>query len=148
MILSGNKIIHEIQCGAIHITPFHIENVNPDSYDISIGDALNYYEDNAVLSDLKTDSVINRMIPGCGFVLKKNKFYFAESMETIISNHYVPILHNRSGVARKGMFVHITADLMQLYHNGKVMLQLFPEYDIRIYSYQKIAQISFWNVWY
>ena len=89
---------------------------------------------------------VEAVIPETGFLLRKNKFYFAMSKEVIKTDHYVPILHNRSGVARKGLFTHITADLMQVKHDGKVMLQLLPFADTVIYPNETIAQISFWKI--
>jgi dCTP deaminase len=145
--LSGKKLIEEMQKNKIIITPFKPENVNPNSYDISIGSALNFYESDAALEAGDDSKAVRVNIPDSGIVLKKHKFYFAESFETVISDNYVPMLHNRSGVARKGLFIHITADLLQLHHKGTIKLQLYPEYDIKISAFQKIAQISFWEVY-
>lgn len=40
MILSGNKIIEEYSKGNIRIVPFDYNSVNPDSYDLSLGDSV------------------------------------------------------------------------------------------------------------
>lgn len=67
------------------------------------------------------------------------------SKEKIQTEYFVPLLHNRSGVARKGLFTHITADLLQINHNGHVLIQLFALSDTIIYPEQIVSQISFWK---
>ena len=145
MILTGNEITNAIKQNKIIITPFCDNHINPNSYDISIGKTINYYPENKVLDINVENEFITEEIPVSGFILKKNKFYFAFSKEKIQTEYYVPILHNRSGVARKGLFTHITADLLQLNHNGSILIQLFAISDTVIYPEQVIAQISFWK---
>ena len=145
MILTGNGIRNAIGQKKILITPFNDNHINPNSYDISIGKTISYYHDNKTL-DMKIESkYITKKIPKSGFVLKKNKFYFAMSKEKIQTEYFVPLLHNRSGVARKGLFTHITADLLQINHNGHVLIQLFALSDTIICPEQIVSQISFWK---
>ena len=147
MVLTGNEIKKNVSKGNIIITPYDEKNINPNSYDISIGTTISYYEDNVVLDVNEEPKIITATITDEGFKLKRNKYYFAESHEKIIVKDLVPILHTKSGVARKGMFSHITADLLQVTHDGTVLLQIFPTMDIIIYPHQRIAQLSFWKVW-
>lgn len=147
MILTGNEIKKNTEGGIIRITPFNENHINPNSYDLSIGNTICYYHNDIVLNALGHNNIITEAITSDGLVLKRNKFYFAESHERIMVDNLVPLLHTKSGVARKGLFAHITADLLQLSHNGTVLLQLYPTTDIVIYPYQKIAQISFWKIW-
>ncbi len=145
MILTGDEIRKEVMQKRIIITPFCDNRINPNSYDISIGKTINYYRDEDILDVKYEPQYITKDIPESGFLLKKNKFYFAMSKEKIQSDYFVPILHNRSGVARKGLFTHITADLLQINHNGYVLIQLFALTDIVIYPGQIVSQISFWK---
>ena len=56
------------------------------------------------------------------------------------------MLHSKSGIARIGLFVHITADLLNVGHKGRVLLQLYPTNDTKVYHKQRIGQISFWMI--
>lgn len=144
MILTGNEIRQAVQMGNLIIRPFLDEHINPNSYNIAIGDTVFYYPEGSIMNSDQDCLPVEQKIPHTGLLLKRNKFYYAMSRETICSNYYVPLLHNRSGVARKGLFTHITADLQQLHHNGTVMLQLLPYADTMIYPRLQIAQLSFW----
>jgi dCTP deaminase len=147
MILTGTEIKKAVLNKHLIIYPFDEDNINPNSYNISIGNSVLCYPEGITL-DTNCDCLpVEYTISKYGMVLKKNKFYFAMSKETVCSDYYVPILHNRSGVARKGLFTHITADLQQLHHNGKIMLQLLPYADTVIYPYLQIAQLSFWVIY-
>ena len=145
MILTGKEIINQVKEKNITIKPFDEQNINPDSYDISLGNYIYCYEDSD-LDAFKKNRVKKIEIGKNGYKLKKNKFYFSYSDETISTNMFVPMLHSKSGIARIGLFVHITADLMNVGHNGKVLLQLYPTNDVIVYPNQKIGQVSFWMV--
>lgn len=145
MILSGNKIIDEYHRGNLKITPFNSDSVNPDSYDLSLDDYIYTYETD-IIDSWNPASATRLLIPDEGFVLKKGKYYYTYAKESVSSDMFVPILHNKSGVARKGLFTHITADLQQLHADGRILLQLYPTNDIRVFKNQKIVQVSFWCV--
>ena len=145
MILSGTKIIEEYLRGNLKIDPFNYDSVNPDSYDLSLDDFVYTYETD-IIDSLNPASAIQLPIPDEGFVLKKGKYYYTYAKESVNSDMFVPILHNKSGVARKGLFTHITADLQQLHGDGRILLQLYPINDIRVFKNQKIVQVSFWCI--
>lgn len=145
MILSGAKIIEEQFRGNLKINPFICDAVNPDSYDLSLDDFIYKYETD-IIDSHNPAPAIRLSIPDEGIVLKKGKYYYAYAKETVNSDMYVPILHNKSGIARKGMFTHITADLQQLHGDGRILLQLYPINDIKVFKNQKIVQVSFWCI--
>jgi dCTP deaminase len=63
------------------------------------------------------------IIPREGYVLKGRHFYLGHSAEEIGSDHYVPMLHCKSGIARLGLFIHVTADLIDIGSHGNLTLQ-------------------------
>ena len=144
MILTGNSIIDNHSDGSIKIEPFDISLVNPNSYDVRLGNKLRIYQDE-ILDTKKINSYDEIIIPESGYVLEKKCFYLGHTCESIGSNKYVPILHNKSGIARLGLFIHITADLIDLGFLGNLTLQLFPTLNIKVYPNMRIAQISFWQ---
>lgn len=145
MILSGTKIEEEYFRGNLKINPFNRDSVNPDSYDLSLDDFIYTYEAD-IIDSQNPAPTIRLPIPDEGIVLKRGKYYYAYAKEAVISDMFVPILHNKSGVARKGLFTHITADLQQLHGDGRILLQLYPINDIKVFKNQKIVQVSFWCI--
>lgn len=145
MILTGKAIAENVAIGKIDIHPFYPEHVNPNSYDVLLGEKLMVYTD-SVLDTAKSNAYEEILIPNEGLVLKKNHFYLGHTLNRIGSDHFVPVIHCKSGIARLGLFIHITADLIDIGFHGNLTLQLFPTHDIKVYPGMKIAQVSFWAV--
>ena len=143
MILSGHEIIKETLNGNIIISPFEKQQVTTNSYDVCLSDKLIRYTDE-VLDPKKKPNFEVIDIPPEGFLIKKNEFYLGSTDEKIGSEHYVPILHAKSGTARSGLFVHITADLIDIGSIGNLTLQLYSTLPVMVYPHMKIAQVSFW----
>ncbi|MBI3631284.1 MAG: dCTP deaminase [Candidatus Staskawiczbacteria bacterium] len=83
-------------------------------------------------------------IPKDGLVLGAGDFVLGHSNERIGSDFYVPLIHGKSGTARTGLFVHVTADLIDIGSHGVSTFQLYATLPIRLYSNMLIAQVSFW----
>ena len=145
MILSGKKIEEEVENGKIIISPFNKEDINPNSYNYTLGSTLKVYEDDILDSkcQLKTKTI---NIPDEGIVLEPNKLYLGCTEEVIGSDYYVPTITGRSSTGRLGLFVQITSDLVDIGFQGQLTLQLCATQPIRIYKGMKIGQIMFWNV--
>ncbi len=143
MILSGHKIIEEVLNGKINISPFTENNVTTNSYDVSLGENLIRYTDEVIDPKKKPNYELIK-IPKEGFLIEKNAFFLGSTLEEIGSNHYVPILHAKSGTARSGLFVHITADLIDIGSVGNLTLQMYSTLPVIVYPHMKIAQVSFW----
>jgi dCTP deaminase len=144
MILTGNKIKKEVKKGNIIIGDFDIENISTNSYDICLGNKIIKYTDD-ILDPKKENKYEEIIIPEDGLVLEKGSFRLGSSNEIIGSTKYVPIIHARSGIARLGLFVHVTADLIDIGSIGKITFQLHATVPIKIYPGLKIAQVSFWK---
>lgn len=71
MILTGKEIYNEVLQNRICIEPFSIQNINPNSFDISIGTTICFYEENATLDSTRENEFIEAEIPDMGFLLKK-----------------------------------------------------------------------------
>lgn len=50
MILTGSKIQKKVKQNKITITPFNEDCVNPNSYNVELGDYLKVYEDDILLN--------------------------------------------------------------------------------------------------
>ena len=145
MILSGPEIEKQVEKGKITIFPFDVKNINPNSYNFSLGKKIKIYTEKIL--DLKKKNKFKEIeIPENGLVLKPNKLYLGHIEEIIGSNNFVPIIKGRSSIARLGLFIVITADLIDLGAFGKWTMQLHAVQPVRIYSGMKIGQITFWKI--
>ena len=131
-------------CGEINISPFLEANVNPNSYNLRLGDELAEYCNDTL--DVSIDNPMRRsVIPTDGVVLRSDRIYLGHTVEFVGSDHFVPILRARSSTARLGLFVHVTADLIDLGSLGQLCLQLHAVQPIRLLPGMAIAQVTFWE---
>jgi len=144
MILTGNKIEQEVNTGKIIIDPFKSSNLSTNSYDLTLDDILLKYSEK-VLDPKKNNKYEEIKILQKGTILPKGSFHLGCSCEIIGSNHYVPIIHGKSGTARLGLFVHVTADLIDIGSIGTTTFQLYATLPVKVYPRMKIAQVSFWQ---
>lgn len=143
MILTGHEIRAQVLRHRIHIEPFHDHYITTNSYDVCLHHELIRYTD-PILDPRRKPGFETIRIPDDGFLLKKNEFVLGATHETIGSDFYVPIVHARSSIARLGLFVHITADLVDIGYRGRLTLQLYAIADVLLRHSTRIAQISFW----
>lgn len=143
MILTGEKIIAEIQKGKIEITPFDKKRITTNSYDLSLGKKIIRYKQDIIDPKYQV-SYEEIIIPEDGLVLNAGDFVLGHSKERIGSDFYVPLIHGKSGTARMGLFVHVTADLIDIGSHGVTTFQLYATLPVRLYPDMLIAQVSFW----
>ncbi len=143
MILTGNEIRKNVEDNRIQLSPFDNELIGTNSYDLCLSNELIVYEDEVL--DLKQEPKSKRLkIPEEGIELPANSFALGASTCNLGSDFYVPLIHGKSTTARAGLFVHITADLIDIGFHGRTTFQLYNVLPIRLYPNMKIAQVSFW----
>jgi len=143
MILTGNEIQKQVKKGKIIISPFQEQNVTTNSYDLTLGDRYLRYTDD-IIDPAKDNKYVIKKIPKKGLLLKKGDFILGHSVEKVGSTKYVPIIHARSGIARLGLFVHITSDLIDIGSIGNITFQLYATLPVKIYPFMRLGQVSFW----
>jgi dCTP deaminase len=143
VILTGTEIARQVDKGHIHIEPFDPLRCTTNSYDLALGRHLIVYREQ-ILDPREEPAYELREMPAQGYQLAPGDFVLAETAETFGSEHYVPMIHAKSGIARLGMFVHVTADLIDLGFIGQSTLQLFATLPVRIVPGMLIAQVTFW----
>ncbi len=144
MILTGPEIIKQVSKGSIMIDPFDVELINPNSYDFRLGNYLIRYT-SEVVSVLGNNNYEEVIIPESGLTLPAGSFFLGYTIQCIGSNEFVPIISAKSSIARLGLFVHVTANLIDLGFYGQFTLQLHPVLPIVVYPGMKIGQVSFWK---
>ena len=146
MILSGKKIDEEVKNNKIVIEPYNSDDINPNSYNYTLGSYVKVYKNYELDSKMKQEVEIIE-IPDEGLVLYPNKIYLGYTEEIIGSDYYVPFITGRSSTGRLGLFVQITSDLVDIGFKGKLTLQLHSTQPVRVYKGMKIGQIMFWKVY-
>ena len=169
--LTGEAIREAIKNGKIEIDPYDPENINPNSYNLRIGNQIatianNVFETvrcvpcpnpdgsiDAVLvdkkvghieSDLKKPVEYNtREIPEDGMMLYPNELYLVPTVERIHTDYYEPIITGRSSMGRLGIAVHQEAGFGDIGFDGNMTLQLKVTYPTIIYPYFLMAQVYF-----
>lgn len=143
MILTGAEIEQQVSQKNIVINPFDSANVGPNSYDFTLGSRMRTYVSD-VLDSRKENQTVEQTIPPEGIVLTPHKIALVNTVESIGSNHYVPIIRGRSSTGRMGLFIHITADIIDLGSINQLTLQLHAVVPIRIFPGMLIGQVTFW----
>ena len=146
MILSGKKIEEEVKNGKIIIEPFNKQNINPNSYNFTLGDYVKVYKNNLLDPKVKQETEII-MIPDDGLILYPDRIYLGFTQELFGSDYYVPIITGRSSTGRLGLFVQITSDLVDIGFHGHLTLQLHSTQPIKIYKGMKLGQVMFWKIY-
>ncbi|MFF5567700.1 dCTP deaminase [Streptomyces sp. NPDC012623] len=145
MILTGPEIHARVKSGEIEISPFAPAFLSPNSYDFHLGDTIGWYA-NKSLDCARDNHFESHTIPPEGMVLASDRIYLAATAERIGSDHFVPIIRARSSVARLGLFIHVTADLIDIGSHNRLTLQLHAVQPVRIYPNLRIGQVTFWTV--
>jgi dCTP deaminase len=143
MILTGSEIHKQVSNGRITIDPYDPAHLNPNSYNFHLGKKLALYKDHIL--DAKQDNPSYTIeIPDDGYVLQPERLYLGHIEEYMGSDYYVPILRGRSSIGRLGLFVNITADLVDLGSYGQWTLQFHAVQPVRVYPGMGIGQITWW----
>ncbi|MGF1427083.1 dCTP deaminase [Kitasatospora sp. LaBMicrA B282] len=144
MILTGREIEHRVKTDEITIAPFDPQCVSPNSYDFHLSANIAWYTGDVL--DCKIDNPYQRStIPPEGMVLEPDRIYLVSTAETMGSHHFVPIIRARSSVARLGLFINCTADLIDIGSVNRWTLQLHAVQPVRVYPGMRIGQVTWWR---
>jgi len=143
MILSGDEIKKNVKSGKIIISPYDESNITTNSYDFCLGSKIKVY-DSEVIDPKKQLTFKTINIPDEGMILEPNIIYLGNTLEVIGSDHFVPIIRGRSSTGRLGLFVHVTADLLDIGFVGQCTLMLHAVQRLKVYPGMKIGQVTFW----
>ncbi|MDX8035511.1 dCTP deaminase [Lentzea sp. BCCO 10_0856] len=143
MILTGSEIARQVGLGRIEIDPFHEDQVNPNSYDFRLGFELLVYQDLELDARLpnKVDTIT---IGESGFTMAPDRVYLGSTVERMGSDHYVPIIRGKSSLGRLGLFVNMTADLIDIGSHNNWTLQFHAVQPLVVYPGMRIGQVTFW----
>lgn len=144
MILTGKEILKCVNNGTIVISPFNQKDLQSNSYDFHIDNILKVYKEDT-LDAQNVNEMEEIIIPENGLLLDPNQIYIGKTQEVIGSDIYVPIIKGRSSTGRLGIFVNITADLIDLGSIKQCTLMLNSILPVKIYPNMSIGQVTFWT---
>ena len=142
MILTGPEITKAVSDDRIRIDPYSPDQVNPNSYNVRLGDTLLTYTDE-VVDAYRANPTSATRLDEQGLVLRPDQLYLGHTVERVGSDEYVPLLFGRSSVGRLGLFVEITAPIGDIGFHGQWTLMLSSVRPLRVYPGMKIGQIMF-----
>ena len=151
MILSDLTIESQVVDKSIIIEPFNREQLNPNSYDIRIGNTIKYYKIGAykqpIFLDPKAENqTFETTIPEDGYILAPNRLYLANTLEHLTITHHSNVcatIMGKSSLGRLGLDIHICAGFVDNGFSGSIVLELRAVEPIKIYPGMLIAQIKF-----
>ena len=144
MILSGEEIRNQLG-SRIVIDPFEEQQLNPNSYNLTLHDELLVYEE--VVLDMRNDNRVRRItIPKKGLLLNPNQLYLGRTVERTETHELVPMVEGRSSIGRLGLFVHVTAGFGDVGFQGFWTMEMFAVQPVRIYPGVPICQIFYHEI--
>jgi dCTP deaminase len=151
MFLCDKSIIEKIKSKEINIKPFNPENVQPASYDLTLGNEfLEFDKTQQICIDVKKP-VKNAMKSikiknGDFYILHPAEFALANVKEmTYVNESHVGWLMGKSSLGRLGLIIHATAGFLDPGNKVNLTLELsnVGSLPIKLYPGMKIAQIAF-----
>jgi dCTP deaminase len=158
MILADCNIKEYLKKGFIEIEPFSEKNLQPASYDLTLGYHFIFFEPNKShkvdvidvkdpysLSHVKREILLSKNEKDKGLIIPPKTFVLATTIEKIYINEKVSaIISGRSSIGRLGLFIE-NAGWVDSGFKGQITLELFNANDIpiRIYPEMRICQIIF-----
>jgi len=144
MILTGAEIGKQVKLGRIHIKPFNEAQLNPNSYNFTLGNSLKIYS-KKILDPAKKNPFKEIRIPKAGLVLKPNQLYLGHTIEEMGSDFYAPTMQARSSVGRLGLYIYLNSGLGDIGFKKQWTLELHVIHPLRVYPGMKVGQMLFWK---
>ena len=141
MILTGPEILKRLNRDIV-IEPFHLDQLNPNSYNLRLHQDLLIYTER-VLDMSRPNATQTLAIPDEGLVLEPGRLYLGRTVERTFTQNLVPMLEGRSSIGRLGLFVHVTAGFGDVGFNGFWTLEISTIQPIRIFKNVEICQIFY-----
>lgn len=152
MILGGLTIAEEVGAGKIHISPFSLKHVGPNSYDVHLGPTLMRLMSNAEIDGIHYNDpripprTHELTIPEHGFLIEPGVLYLGHTIEEAGSDHYVPMYDGRSTIARWGVFSHVSAGFGDVGFKRQWTLEIMAIRPFLLLPGMRIGQVFFHTV--
>ena len=164
-MLTGLEIIRQVKLKNIHIDNFDESKVNPNSYNLHLGNKLLIYSDiiapetpmstarrisiqgvKGYIDAYEDNPTKEILIPDDGYILMPNQLYLGTTVERTFAKNCVPCISGRSSIGRLGISIHVTAGFGDIGFDGKWTLEIGVLVPVKIYPNMEICQIYFEEV--
>lgn len=142
MKLSKRGILRAIDNKSIVIEPFDYDNLNPNSYNVTLHNELMVYTDH-VLDMKKENPTKTIIIPEEGYLLIPGELYLGRTVEWTKTVGLVPSIDGRSSTGRLGLDIHVCAGFGDNGFTGYWTLEIRVVKPLVIYPYTQIAQLHY-----
>ena len=170
-VLSDQAIRAALDEGSIKIDPFEAEQLNPVSYDLTLGGQVTVYKgwvetesytqwsldkpkDGRLLHAVQGTFDVKKkpefesfqMDPKEGWVIKPGIGYLMHTRERIWTEKFIPVIDGKSSIGRLFIQIHITAGFGDPGFDGQYTLEVVAQHPVRVYPGMRIAQIRFHTI--
>lgn len=143
--LSGTMIKCAVVAGEITIDPFSAGQINPNSYNYSLGVRLKRVTSDVI--DLRMpDEFEDIEISEDGTTLSPGECYLGHTAEIFGSEVYAALVTGRSSIGRKFITNHITAGLIDVGFLGEITLEITVQKPTVVYPGVLFGQIFWFSV--
>ena len=165
-VLLGSEIIEAYNDNLIHLHPFNMDHVGPNSYDVTLGKTLKTYvpivlekDPTGFFRNIQGSNKMNHLldlkkpiktyefeIPEEGFILEPGMFYLGYTNEEAGSDYYVPMYEGRSSMARASIQSHVSAGFGDIFFKSQWTLEITVYHPVVVYPNIRIGQVYFHSV--
>ena len=141
-MLTKSAILEQMRLGNIIIAPFNQAQLNPNSYNVTLNERLEFYVCD-VLDAYGNNPTEEIIIPKKGYVLEPNVLYLARTNEYTETYNLVPGIDGRSSIGRLGIEIHRTAGFGDVGFRGTWTLEITAIMSVRVYPNMQIGQLYY-----
>lgn len=157
-MLTGPMIEQMVREGKIEIDPFDPSRINPNSYDLTLGEdivlllpiqtpvsVINFFDEDNETCETPVSKIARKKIKihDSGFQVLPGYCVLATTVERTYSPYHIPQITGKSSLARNFVCVHQTAGFGDTNFNGQWTLEITAGLPFTLYPGMKIAQIYF-----
>ena len=126
-VLVDWQIVDAVSSEWIGIDPFISSNVQPNSYDITLGNEMLFDVQDGIL-DPESDNRAYMSVAVNGGCLKPHAFGLASTRETItLPDDVVACIEGKSSLARDGLSIHCTGGWIDAGFSGQITLEIYNQ---------------------
>ena len=142
-MLTGQEIIKQQSIGGINITPYMVEHLNPNSYDLTLHHSVLTYGEAELDARQKPLTISDSISIDEGYLLQPGELYLMQTQEHTHTDKFIPCIEGKSSLARLGISIHATAGFGDIGFDGRWTLEVTCIKLVRVYVGMRIAQIYF-----
>lgn len=147
MILSKTEIQSRISSGEIEISPYDEKYLNPNGYDLHLGNKvlIPLLNEDHIWDAKEEISYVERSF-GESMIFMPGFLYLGSTIEYTAAHNTVPVFEGKSSVGRMGIDVHICAGFGDVGFCGHWTLEIRVMYPTRLYAGMPIGQLVWHEV--